>query len=115
MPIAVDISRMMDRIETLSGFNSTPGKGITRFSYSPEDRKAREYLGTIFSALGLNVTVDGAGNIRARLEGSDPNAPAVLSGSHIDTVLHGGKFAGHFPQARFAGNGITPFVFPPIG
>lgn len=94
MPIAVDISRMMDRIETLSGFNSTPGKGITRFSYSPEDRKAREYLGTIFSALGLNVTVDGAGNIRARLEGSDPNAPAVLSGSHIDTVLHGGKYDG---------------------
>jgi len=45
--IAVDISRMMDRIETLSGFNSTPGKGVTRFSYSPEDRKAREYLGTI--------------------------------------------------------------------
>jgi len=27
----------------------------------------------------------------------------------------GAEFAGYFPQARFAGNGITPFVFPPIG
>ncbi len=38
--------------------------------------------------------MDGAGNIRARLEGSDPNAPVVMTGSHIDTVLHGGKFDG---------------------
>lgn len=94
MSLTVDISRLMGRLETLSGFNATPGKGITRFSYSPEDRKAREYLGTIFSALGLNVTVDGTGNMRARLEGSDPGAPAVLSGSHIDTVLYGGKYDG---------------------
>ena len=30
-------------------------------------------------------------------------------------VLHGGKLAGHFPKIRFAGNGITPFVFMPLG
>jgi hypothetical protein len=30
-------------------------------------------------------------------------------------VLNGGKFAGHFPQSRFAVHGITPFVFLNIG
>lgn len=94
MSLTVDISRLMSRLETMSGFNSTPGKGISRFSYSPEDRKARDYLGTLFSSMGLKVAVDGAGNIRARLEGSDPGSPAVLTGSHIDTVLHGGKYDG---------------------
>ncbi|HPF84756.1 MAG TPA: Zn-dependent hydrolase [Aminivibrio sp.] len=94
MSLNVDISRLMSRLEILSGFNATPGKGITRFSYSPEDREARKYLEALFSSMGLKTTVDGAGNMRARLEGSDPGAPAVLSGSHIDTVLHGGKYDG---------------------
>lgn len=94
MPLEVNISRLISRLETLSGFNAAPGRGITRFSYSPEDREARNYLEKLFSTMGLKVAVDGAGNMRARLEGSDPNAPAVLSGSHIDTVLHGGKYDG---------------------
>jgi allantoate deiminase len=88
------IDRIRNDIETICSFNATPGKGYTRFSYSPEDLKAREYLLSQFRDLGMECRIDPAGNIRARMEGSSPNAPAVMSGSHIDTVLHGGMFDG---------------------
>jgi allantoate deiminase len=89
-----NLKRIKEDIEKISNFNATPGHGITRFSYSPEDKQAREYFMQQFKQLGLRVKVDGVGNIRARLEGTDPDLSVVMSGSHIDTVLHGGKFDG---------------------
>ena len=94
MPLAVNSSRLMSHLEELSLFTRTPGEGVTRFSYSKEDMEAREFLYSLFNEAGLAVSVDGAGNIRGRLEGSRPDAPSVLSGSHIDTVLHGGMYDG---------------------
>ena len=38
--------------------------------------------------------IDPVGNFRAKLKGSDSSAPHIMCGSHIDTVLHGGKFDG---------------------
>jgi len=111
----VSIERIRKDIETICSFNSTPGEGYTRFSYSPEDIKARDYLLSQFKLLGMNYRIDPAGNIRARYEGSNPDAPAVMSGSHIDTVLHGGMFdglvgtTGALEIARvFRENGVTP-------
>ncbi|KON30371.1 N-carbamoyl-L-amino acid hydrolase [miscellaneous Crenarchaeota group-15 archaeon DG-45] len=89
-----NIERVKKDIEAICRFNSTPGMGYTRFSYSPEDAEAREYLLGEFAEAGLEANVDAVGNIRARLEGVDPEAPVVMSGSHIDTVLHGGMFDG---------------------
>ena len=43
---------------------------------------------------GLTARIDTVGNVFARLEGDDPHAPAVLSGSHFDTVPQGGCFDG---------------------
>ncbi len=86
--------RLGDHIEALARFNATPGRGITRFSYSEQDRGAREYLMGKMEEVGLEVRVDPIGNIRGRLEGSTPGAAPVLAGSHIDTVLYGGRYDG---------------------
>lgn len=86
--------RIDNHIKRISQFNSTPEKGITRFSYTEEDRKARDYLLEQMEKINLNITVDPIGNIRARREGADPDALPILAGSHIDTVLHGGKYDG---------------------
>lgn len=94
MNTKINIERIKKDMEAICAFNRTPDKGITRFSYSKEDKAAREYLMQEFHKLDLKVTVDGAGNIRARREGKDKNAPSVMVGSHIDTVLHGGRFDG---------------------
>src|SRR5690625_7897660 len=45
-------------------------------------------------AYGLSVREDGLGNIFGKLEGTLPNAPSVLVGSHYDSVPHGGNYDG---------------------
>jgi hydantoinase/carbamoylase family amidase len=92
--LQASLERIRSDIEALAGFNDTPGQGCTRFSYGMADKQARAWLLERFAALNLQVAVDPVGNIRARRNGTQAGAPAVLSGSHLDTVLHGGRFDG---------------------
>jgi hydantoinase/carbamoylase family amidase len=89
-----NLNRIIKEIEEFSNFNTTPGKGITRFSYSDADKAARNYLIQQFESLDLEVSIDAVGNMRAKRNGIDRNAPTVMTGSHIDTVPYGGKFDG---------------------
>lgn len=86
-------TQLAKHINTLASF-SAAGEGVTRFSYTGEDARAREYLLAEFAALGLDVTVDGAGNMRAVLAGANSSLAPVATGSHIDTVPCGGRFDG---------------------
>lgn len=94
MSMRVNLERIKKDIETLAGFTDTPGKGVTRFSYTENDQKAREYIISELRKIDLAAETDGIGNIRARLEGSNPDSPVVLTGSYIDSVRHGGKLDG---------------------
>jgi allantoate deiminase len=44
--------------------------------------------------IGADIYIGPAGNVRGRLDGSDDRGPAVMMGSHLDTVAHGGQFDG---------------------
>lgn len=90
----VNQERIMGRIGDLSRFNATPGQGITRFSYTPQDAQARAYLAQCFAALDMPVETDALGNIRARYQGTAPSLPPLWIGSHIDSVRHGGMYDG---------------------
>jgi len=81
-------------IETLVRFNDTPGEGISRMSFTEQDRGAREYLFKEMRNLELAVRFDGAGNIYGLLAGKVPEKPRLMTRSHIDTVYHGGKYVG---------------------
>jgi len=73
----------------------TGGSVVTnRPSYSESDAETRKYFRSAFKELGLCVSVDGAGNIRAAMAGREPDLAPVLTGSHIDTVKNGGRFDG---------------------
>lgn len=87
----ISIQRILERLDKLATFNATPGEGVTRLSFTPEDRAARQWFMEEAESLGMSVRVDGAANIFARLGG---DGPAVLSGSHLDTVPHGGRYDG---------------------
>ena len=89
----INIERLFKDLDHIVTFTKTPGKGCTRFSFSSEDRQAREYLFTLMKELDLSIKVDGFGNIRATY-GKDINLPPILIGSHIDTVANGGKYDG---------------------
>ena len=78
----------------LARHGATPAKGVNRQALSPEEIAARRELIELARPLGLKAFSDAAGNFFLRLEGSDPDAAPVLTGSHLDSQPTGGKFDG---------------------
>lgn len=94
MRIQANIQRIQRDIETLAQFTASPGEGVTRFSFTAEDRQARDYIKKQMAASHLQVYEDAAGTIVGRREGSRTSAPVVMIGSHFDSVKNGGPFDG---------------------
>ena len=46
------------------------------------------------NAAGMDVRLDAAGNLIGHYEGSDPELPVHVIGSHLDTVPDAGKYDG---------------------
>lgn len=69
-------------------------KGITRLPYTLEERRAVDLVKEYMEEAGLEVRFDEFGNLFGRLEGQDSDTPVVMTGSHIDTVVNGGRFDG---------------------
>ena len=55
LDMKVDVKRIQNDIETLATFNETPGCGVTRSSYTKEDKMAKEYLISEMEKIGLTV------------------------------------------------------------
>ncbi|WP_051790909.1 M20 family metallo-hydrolase [Amycolatopsis jejuensis] len=68
--------------------------GWTRRVFSEPYRLAREWVTARMRDAGLEVRRDGAGNLVGVLPGRSPAAPALITGSHTDTVQGGGRFDG---------------------
>ena len=94
----VDGSALQRRLEELSTFGRPAGgtfaSGVSRVAYSDADVQGRAYVMKLMRAAGLEPRIDPAGNIFARRAGGDPKLPAILFGSHIDSVPSGGNFDG---------------------
>jgi beta-ureidopropionase / N-carbamoyl-L-amino-acid hydrolase len=86
--------RMEDKITTFSKFGDTGHGGITRYSLSKEARQARAEFQKRMEAIGCTVVTDDMANMYATLPGTDPDSPAIMSGSHLDSVLQGGNYDG---------------------
>lgn len=86
--------RLARRLHLLSEIGLTEDKGSMRIGFSQEEKQAKELAIEWMKEAGLAISKDGAGNIFGRLEGKDPEKPAVLSGSHLDSVPNGGHFDG---------------------
>lgn len=69
-------------------------RGVNRPAFSAAEKDARDYVTGLMQEIGMEITVDAFGNITGRLEGTDQDAPAVITGSHLDTVPDGGNFDG---------------------
>lgn len=86
--------RITQNLEHLKQFTATPGNGCTRLPFSQEARSAVNYLRDLMIDAGLQVKEDEVGNIFGILAGEQPELPCVMSGSHYDSVLHGGNYDG---------------------
>jgi allantoate deiminase len=85
---------VMARLDALAEFTETPGR-LTRLYLTPEHKAAALQVRVWMEEAGMSARMDAVGNIVGRYEGEQPNAPALLVGSHIDTVRDAGKYDGN--------------------
>ncbi|MHA7295297.1 M20 family metallo-hydrolase [Arthrobacter sp. HLT1-21] len=93
-PTAETTERLETGISEIADYRDRSRPGWTRDVFSGAYRESRHWIVERMSGTGLEVHTDGAGNIIGRLPGTNPNAPALVTGSHTDTVDGGGRFDG---------------------
>lgn len=90
---AVDLARVRAYLEGINGFGiDIHGGGFSRPAFSEPDLAARRWLIAEMEAIGLTAGFDAAGNVLGRWNVG--SGPAVMVGSHTDTVVSGGAFDG---------------------
>lgn len=84
----------MARIDALA-LVSDDAERLTRLYLSPAHLRAIPLVSDWMRAAGMSVRVDAVGNVIGRYEGDAQDAPALILGSHIDTVVDAGRFDGN--------------------
>lgn len=92
----IDGQRMLDALDALSKLGRSAGGGVCRLAASPADQQARDWLCARLSAEGLAVSVDPVGNIFGVAQLAGPEAPVVMTGSHLDSQPSGGRYDGAY-------------------
>ena len=91
----VSQKEIISLIDWLSQYGYDPeGGGITRLLYTKEWLEAQKGLKQLMDGKGFRTYYDEVGNLFGRLDGSIIKDETILTGSHIDTVVNGGKLDG---------------------
>jgi allantoate deiminase len=85
--------RVMARCDALATISETPGQ-LTRVYLSPEHMRANALVAQWMEEAGMLTWQDAVGNICGRYDAAGEGAPAVLLGSHLDTVRNAGRYDG---------------------
>ena len=91
-PRTIEAAEMQQLVETLGAFGEQPGGGIIRHVYDDAWTAARQQLISWMREAGLEVREDTVGNVFGRINGDSDRT--ILTGSHIDTVVLGGRYDG---------------------
>ncbi|MDR5860171.1 Zn-dependent hydrolase [Halomonas eurihalina] len=94
--LRTDRERLWRSLMDLARLGATPKGGVNRQALTELDRQARDLFIEWCHAEGCTVRIDAIGNIFARRPGLDPDAPVVMTGSHLDSQPTGGKFDGSY-------------------
>ena len=92
----VDEDRLWQRHMHMAQIGAIPGNGVNRAAFSQEDIAARKVLIGWACERGFTVSTDAIGNLFVRRDGTDPGAPPVMTGSHLDSQPRGGRFDGTY-------------------
>ena len=86
--------RLWDSLMEMAKIGATEKGGVCRLALTDVDKAARDLFVKWCEDAGCTVTIDRMGNIFGRREGTNPDLPPVMTGSHIDSQPTGGKFDG---------------------
>jgi ureidoglycolate amidohydrolase len=94
MSLVIDCDQLVSEIEALATISAADPPVVTRIVFTDPDLKARAWMKERCLEAGLTIREDAVGNTFARWNGSDPLAPVVGTGSHIDAIPNAGKYDG---------------------
>lgn len=89
----INKTRLAERFRHMQTLTA-PGKGINRLAFTDADWEGRAYLTSLMKEAGLSIHVDAFGNVIGHRKGADDSLPAVMCGSHGDSVPEGGNYDG---------------------
>ncbi len=90
---SISQDRLLGRLDELATIGPIDGGGSCRLALTDADRDGRDLVVTWMKDLGLEVAIDGVGNIIGTWNVG--TGSPVMTGSHIDTVRTGGRFDGN--------------------
>lgn len=92
----IDADRLHRWLEAAASFGRTAAGGVCRLAASREDGAARDWLRARLEEEGFRVALDAIGNMFGILDLAGPEAPCVLTGSHLDSQPTGGRYDGAY-------------------
>ncbi len=93
--LRIDIDRLQQRLADLASIGAIEGtEGCARLALTDEDKEGRDLVVAQMRDLGLEISIDGIGNVVGTMAGQ-LDGPPVMTGSHIDTVRTGGRYDGN--------------------
>lgn len=91
---AADARRIEQLVNQLADFGRVGPTAVTRLAFMPEDEAAHAFIAERMAERGLKTRFDAFGNLFGRRAGRQPDAPVVLTGSHLDGPPDGGMYDG---------------------
>lgn len=88
-----DVRRILARCDELATISAHPDR-LERLHLTPEHARAHDLVETWMREAGMRTWQDAAGNRWGRVEGAEPGLPALVLGSHTDTVPDAGRYDG---------------------
>lgn len=92
--LRVNGDRLNAKLALLAQIGTLANGGVSRVAFTPADLQARQQVKRWMQEAGMEVRIDSAGNIIGRYAGIIADAPALATGSHIDTVTVAGWYDG---------------------
>lgn len=89
-------TEVMQLLDWLASFSLDEEGGVTRLLYTDGWLETQHALAAKMENQGLETAFDEVGNLFGKLQGEDTRAPSIITGSHIDTVVQGGKYDGAY-------------------
>jgi N-carbamoyl-L-amino-acid hydrolase len=98
--LRADGPRLLELLRTFATFGADEAGGVTRVGFGAAENAVRRYLASVARDAGLTAAVDTAGNLIIRRDRPvPPGGGVLLMGSHLDSVVNGGRLDGAYGVA----------------
>ncbi len=90
----INSTRLQSHFEAMSLIGKIGKTGTNRPAHSADEKKAFELAASWMHEAGMTTRIDNFGNLIGRLDGTNPELPVLMMGSHLDSQPYGGRFDG---------------------